>query len=200
MRMKTLRVFVRQPFTESGNREKEIVQDALNVLRSLDGDPYNLVVPTGFEAQSQETFRQAYERDYGKEFTPENFRATRLAALRDADAMFVIRTGLSESGSFEVAYNIFGGRRIPMFFAVWEGSPIKTTLLRELQEIADTTYNTFQSAWEIEQPLREFLIHVGLNKSGVAESGGDRASQDLLSKMSWFLGRERPREASGRSG
>jgi len=183
--MKTLRIFVRQPFTESGNREKEIVQGVLDVLRNLDGDPYKLAVPNGFEAQSQETFRQAYERSSGKPFTPENFRATRLADLCDADAMFVIRTGLSESGSFEVAYNIFGGRRVPMFFAVWAQSPIKTTLLRELQEIADATYATFQAPWQIEKPLREFLIRIGRSK-GVRDVPADGG---VHRKAPWYTSR-----------
>lgn len=158
--MTVIRVFVRQPFTESGNKEKEIVQGSLDVLRRLDGAPYLLDVPTGYEAQSQETFRQTYERESGRPFTPQNFRATRLGFLHEADAMFVIRTSLSESGSFEVAYNIFGGRRVPMFFAVWEQAPIKTTLLRELQEIADATYVTFRHPSELELPLCAFLSRI----------------------------------------
>jgi carbamoyl-phosphate synthase large subunit len=158
--MTTIRVFVRQPFTESGNREREIVQGALDVLRRLDGRPYGLSVPTGFDAQSQETFRQAYERDCGRPFTPQNFRTTRLGFLDGADAMFIVRTSLSESGSFEVAYNIFGGRRVPMFFAVWEEAPIRTTLLRDLEEIADATYVTFRHPNELEQPLAVFLEEV----------------------------------------
>ena len=32
---------------------------------------------------------------------------------------FLIRTGLTESGAFELAYNIFGGKRVPVFFAIW---------------------------------------------------------------------------------
>jgi len=158
--MTVIRVFVRQPFTESGNKEKEIVQGALDVLRRLDGEPYPLEVPTGYEAQSQETFRQTYERECGRPFTPQNFRTTRLGFLHEADAMFVIRTSLSESGSFEVAYNIFGGRRVPMFFAVWEQAPIRTTLLRELEEIADATYVTFRHPIELELPLLAFLNRV----------------------------------------
>ncbi len=155
--MKALRVFVRQPFTESGKSEKEVVQGVLNVLRKMDGHPYKLILPTGFEAQSEATFRKAYERTFSKTFTPRNFRTTRLEYLRNADVMLVIRTGLSESGSFEIAYNIFGGRRIPMLIAVWDKAPIKTTLLQELQEIADATYITFASPEELEGPLREFL-------------------------------------------
>ena len=170
--MKKLRVFVRQPFTESGNSEQEVVQGVLDVLRKLDGKPCKLVAPTGFEAQSEGTFRKAYESTFGKAFTPQNFRSTRLANLRDADAMIIIRTGLSESGSFEIAYNIFGGRSVPMLFAIWEKAPIKTTLLRELQEIADATYVTFQSPEELEGPLREFLAHARRRRSILRWFGG----------------------------
>jgi len=155
--MEELRIFIRQPFTQSGSSEKEVIQGVLDVLRNMDGNPYKLITPTGFEAQTESTFRAAYEHIFGKAFTPQNFRMTRLENLKNADAMVVIRTGLSESGSFEIAFNIFGGRRVPMLFAVWDKAPIKTTLLQELQEIADTTYITFASPEELEAPLREFL-------------------------------------------
>ncbi len=181
--MKELRVFVRQPFTESGNSEKEVVQGVLDVLRRLDGNPYKLVTPTGFEAQSGSTFRKAYERTFGKSFTPQNFRATRLEYLRNADVMLVIRTGLSESGSFEIAYNIFGGRRIPMLFAVWEKAPIKTTLLQQLQEIADATYITFSSPEELEEPLRDFF----------------RRARSRRSVFRWLGGRGQKANATGAS-
>jgi hypothetical protein len=74
--------------------------------------------------------------------------------------MLIIRTGLSESGAFEVSYNIYGGRCVPMFFAVWKQAPIKTTLLRDLDSIADATYITFEHAGELEKPLCEFLSRV----------------------------------------
>ncbi len=177
--MRELRVFVRQPFTESGNSEKEVVQGVLDVLRNMDGKPYRLVAPTGFEAQSESTFRKAYEITFGKAFTPKNFRATRLENLRNADAMIVIRTGLSESGSFEVAYNIFGGRSVPMLFAIWEKAPIKTTLLRELEEIADATYVTFQSPSELEAPLRQFLKYASRKRSVLRWFGGAKKKIDV---------------------
>jgi len=165
--VEALRLFIRQPFTQSGNSEKEVVQGVLDVLRNIDGNPYKLVTPTGFEAQSESTFRRAYEHIFGKAFTPQNFRTTRLEHLKSADAMLVIRTGLSESGSFEIAFNIFGGQRVPMLFAVWDKAPIKTTLLQELQEIADATYVTFTSPEELAAPLREFLDRAHRQRSVV---------------------------------
>src|SRR5262249_32613856 len=54
------------------------------------------------------------------------------------------RTAMSESGAFEVSYNVFVEPRAPMFFAVWKHAPIKTTLLRELEEVCDVTYREFE--------------------------------------------------------
>jgi carbamoyl-phosphate synthase large subunit len=148
-----IRVFVRQPFTESGNTEKEIIQGALDVLGSLDVD-----VITGLEAQSQDTFRTSFEKTTGMPFTPGNFRAARLGLLQAADAMVFIRTSLSESGAFEAAYNVYAGRRVPMFFAIWKHAPIKTTLLRDLDEFCTAEYVTFETPEELRSSLARFLI------------------------------------------
>jgi carbamoyl-phosphate synthase large subunit len=83
--------------------------------------------------------------------------------------MIVIRTGLSESGAFEVAYNIFGGKRVPIFFAVWDQAPIKTTLLRDLDELVPVRYVTFSSPEELRQPLLDFLsAFVGICETDAA--------------------------------
>jgi carbamoyl-phosphate synthase large subunit len=147
-----IRVFVRQPFTESGDVEKRIIQGVLDVIGSL-----NVDVLTGLEAQSQDTFRQSFETNTGLPFTPRNFRTARLSILGSVDVMIVIRTGLSESGAFEVAYNVFGGRRVPMFFAVWQNAPIKTTLLRELDEFCQAEYRVFEHPEELRASLAAFL-------------------------------------------
>ena len=39
--------------------------------------------------------------------------------------MVIFRTGLSESTVFEVAYNIFKGNNIPIFYAIEPGSELK---------------------------------------------------------------------------
>ena len=70
--------------------------------------------------------------------------------------MLIIRTGLSESGAFEIAYNVTG-RRIPMFFAIWHEASIKTTLLQELEDRCEVEYHTFEAADELQEPLRVFL-------------------------------------------
>jgi hypothetical protein len=152
-----IRLFIRQPLTETSHRESAIIQGVLDVLQQINGSPYELQFLTGQQAQSSDTFRQQFEREAGQQFTPSTFRETRLDLLNQADVMIVIRTGLSESGAFEVAYNIFGGKRVPVFFAVWDQAPIKTTLLRDLDELVPVRYVTFSSPEELRQPLLDFL-------------------------------------------
>ena len=152
-----IRLFIRQPLTETSPRESAIIQGVLNVLQQINGAPYELQFLTGQQALRSDTFRQQFEREVGQRFTPSSFRKTRLDLLNQADVMIVIRTGLSESGAFEVAYNIFGGKRVPAFFAVWDQAPIKTTLLRDLDELVPVRYVTFSSPEELRQPLLDFL-------------------------------------------
>ncbi len=158
--LQPIRLFIRQPFTESGNTEKLIVQQVLNLLQDLNGNPYCLKVMTGLAAQSQDTFRCTFESTTGLEFTPQNFRTVRLKLLEQADAMIVVRTSLSESGAFEIAYNIFGGTKVPIFFAVWQASPIKTTMLRDLEDLCTVKYITFENPNEIKKPLIDFIASV----------------------------------------
>lgn len=159
--LRRIQVFVRQPFTESGNIEKEIIQGVLDLLDSLDVD-----VTTGLEAQSQDTFRTSFENTTGMAFTPGNFRAVRLGLLRAAEAMVFIRTSLSESGAFEAAYNVYAGPRVPMFFAVWKHAPIKTTLLRDLDEFCIAEYVTFEEPEDLRLSLIRFLIRAAEQSRG----------------------------------
>ena len=100
-----------------------------------------------------------FQYHQGKKFTPQNFRHHRLGLIDKSDAFIVLRTGLSESGSFEMAYNIFSGRRSPVFFAVWRKTPIETTLLRELEDLVDVTYFEFDSPSELREPLEDFFVN-----------------------------------------
>lgn len=152
-----LRVFVRQPFAQTGDREQTVIQGVIDLLCELDGQPHRLHLLTGARAESRRTFRARFELDTGRRFTPPSFSAVRLDLLNQADVMVVIRTGLSESGAFELAYNIFGGRRIPVFFAIWKSTPLETTLLRELDELVAIRYVTFADPSELRGPLLEFF-------------------------------------------
>jgi carbamoyl-phosphate synthase large subunit len=156
-RERRIRLFIRQPFTETSEREAVVVQGVLDILRKIDGTPYKFQFLTGYQAQDSHTFRPHFERETGQKFTPQNFRRDRLRLIDQADAIIVIRTGLSESTAFEVAYNIFGGSAVPIFFAIWDQAPIKTTLLRDLNEIEPVRYVTFSNPEELTDPLLDFF-------------------------------------------
>jgi carbamoyl-phosphate synthase large subunit len=154
-----LKIFVRQGFTESGPGEVALVQGVLDVLGAVEAGGSTPHLLTGQLALGPVDFHEHFERTTGLAFTPRGFREHRLGLLDVADAVVVIRTGLSESGAFEVAYNVFG-RRVPMFFAVWAEAPIKTTLLRDLDDLVPSEYVTFQRPEELAAPLREFFDSV----------------------------------------
>jgi carbamoyl-phosphate synthase large subunit len=109
------------------------------------------------QAESADTFRASFERSQGMPFTPQNFRRHRLALLDQADVMVNIRVGMSESSAFELSYHIFKGRRTPILFLVWKGAPIKTTLLRGLEDMVDITYIEFDEVSELRGRLHQFF-------------------------------------------
>ena len=154
--MKKLDVFIRQPFTQSKESDRDLLQSAMDVLKSM-AEESALSFLTTLEAQSAASFKHSFERETGCPFTPANFRRYRLELIDQANAFVILRTGLSESGAFEVAYNIFSGRKSPVFFAVWEQVPIKTTLLQELDELCFVEYMSFSSASELTLPLKKFF-------------------------------------------
>lgn len=157
----SIKVFVRQPLTQTGEREAQVIQAALDGIGGLVGDKrYALEFLTGTKAHDNDTFRQAFASEAGAAFAPRRFRDTRLAMLARADVMLVVRTGLSESGAFEVAYNIFGGRRIPILFAVWDEAEIKTTLLRDLDDLAKVRYVRFSDPASVADAFARFVDEV----------------------------------------
>jgi len=157
VRERGIKLFIRQPFTETSEREAVIIQGVLDVLHKINGNPHEFQFLTSPQAQSSSTFRLHFEKETGQAFTPQNFRRDRLQLLDQADAIVVIRTGLSESTAFELAYNIFGRPPAPIFFAIWDQAPIKTTLLRELNEIVPVRYVTFSNPAELTGPLLDFF-------------------------------------------
>lgn len=156
----TIKVFVRQPLTESTPREQKIVQVALDgIFTPPRSNGSTLECLTGHTAFDKDSFKQAFAQKTG-EFTPKKFRDTRLSLLNQADVMLIIRTGLSESGAFEVAYNIFGGQNVPMLFAIWVEAEIRTTLLRELDDRAKVRYIRFSDPTEVAKEFDRFLEEV----------------------------------------
>ena len=101
-----------------------------------------------------------------------NFRRYRLSQLRRADAFLYVRTAMSESGAFEVSYNVFAEPRAPMFFAIWKHAPIKTTLLRELEEVCDVTYREFEDPEELRGDLQLFFHRVARGATSTPNLAG----------------------------
>lgn len=89
--------------------------------------------------------------------------------------MIVIRTSLSESGAFEAAYTVLGGRPVPMFFAVWKHAPIKATLLRKLDEFCDAEYVAFEHPEELREKLTTFLASADRLLDRTASSSVDKS-------------------------
>jgi carbamoyl-phosphate synthase large subunit len=155
-----LKLFVRQPLTQSGDESKNIVEGVLRIVDEIGRDDVPFDYLTGNTALSDGTFREHFEQSQALPFNPVNFRRYRLGQLRRADAFLYIRTAMSESGAFEIAYNVFTEPRAPMFFAVWKHAPIKTTLLRNLEEACDVTYREFEDPEELRGDLQNFFRRV----------------------------------------
>lgn len=142
---KKINIFFRQPFTEANEKQQVLIQSVLNKTVNYNEKENEVCIVTGSKAQNKTTFRSYFEKEYDLEFTPSNFRKIRLNLLSNADLFIVLRTAMSESSSFEIAYNIFKGKNVPMLFLIDEHAAIKTTLIRELNDIATVTYHTFES-------------------------------------------------------
>ena len=152
-----LKLFIRQPFTESDREQQRLIADVLEVIDSANGAPHPFDYLTGKKAESAETFKKSFEREQELAFTPHNFREHRLRLLDQADVMINIRVGMSESSAFELSYHIFKGRCTPVLFLVWKHAPIKTTLLRELEDLCDVTYIEFEHVDELRAGLHRFF-------------------------------------------
>ena len=155
-----LKLFIRQPLTQSGDESKKIVEGVLQIVDEIGRNGMQFEYLTGNTPLSDETFRENFEQSQGLVFNPVNFRRYRLSQLRRADALLYIRTAMSESGAFEVCYNVFAEPRAPMFFAVWKHAPIKTTLLRDLGEVCDVTYREFEDPEELRADLELFFRRI----------------------------------------
>jgi carbamoyl-phosphate synthase large subunit len=158
------KIFVRQGFTESSVEKQQQLQRALDSLVNFQKKGVSLTLLTGNKAESKDTFKTNFEIESGKEFTPHNFRTHRLETMDKADAFVILRTSLSESTVFEVAYNILRGPNIPIFYAIDAAAPLKTTLLRELTGFcgAKVVYKTMDSIENIGEDLDfiNFIEHL----------------------------------------
>jgi hypothetical protein len=153
----SLRLFIRQPFTESGESQQRLIEEILQIVDTANDPrcPFNYL--TGTSAESADTFRESFERNRHLPFTPKNFRDYRLKLLDQADALINIRVGMSESSAFELSYHIFKGQCSPILFLVWKHAPIKTTLIRELEDLCEVTYLEFECADELRAGIHGFF-------------------------------------------
>jgi carbamoyl-phosphate synthase small subunit len=163
--MKPLRIFVRQALTGTSQREIKVVQGAAEVLQNFKANGFNLEFLTDLKEYNKDAVESAFEKNTGLEFTPQVFRNHRLSLLNQSDAMIIIRTRLSESTVFELAHNIFNGKNVPIFIAIWDKAPLKSALLRELHDLANVTYYTFKNPQDLVKPLQTFFDDVILQKS-----------------------------------
>jgi carbamoyl-phosphate synthase large subunit len=157
-----LKLFIRQPFTESDEQQQRLISEIMQLIDGANGAPHAFDYLTGTVAESATTFKKSFERQYKQPFTPKNFRNHRLRLLDQADAVVNIRVGMSESSAFELAYHIFEGRRTPVLFLVWKHAPIKTTLIRELDDLVEVTYIEFEHAAELRSGIHAFFNTIQL--------------------------------------
>jgi carbamoyl-phosphate synthase large subunit len=167
-----LKLFIRQPLTQSGDESKKIVEGVLQIVDEIGRNGVPIEYLTGNTPLSDETFRENFEQSQGLPFNPVNFRHYRLGQLHRADAFLYVRTAMSESGAFEVSYNVFAEPRAPMFFAVWKHAPIKTTLLRELEEVCHVTYREFEEPEELRGDLEHFFRRIAKGATSASISPG----------------------------
>lgn len=152
-----LRLFIRQPFTESNEAQQSLIADVLAQIDEHNGSPHPLRYLTGHQAESADTFKASFEAESGRPFTPRAFRHHRLSLLAQAEAFVNIRVGMSESSAFELSYHIFRGACTPVLFLVWKHAPIKTTLLKDLGDHCDITYLEFERAEELRAGVGAFF-------------------------------------------
>ena len=191
---KTINIMLRQPFTQSSSTEATLIGECISEIRRLDGHIAPLHFLGGASAQSEASFREDFERKVGAPFTPRTFREYRLALLGSADAFVNLRTGMSESTAFEIAYNLCAERPVPMFFAVWRNAPIRTTLIRELQDMGDVIYAEFDTPRELRTPLWEFLERIETQRDH--ERHHEREDESRGGRPRARTGRARPAPCS----
>lgn len=152
-----VRLFIRQPFTESNQSQQNLIASVLAQVDEHNGDPHSFRYLTGKKAESADTFKASFESESGRPFTPQAFGAYRLNLLDQAEAFINIRVGMSESSAFELCYHIFKGACTPVLFLVWKHAPIKTTLLKDLGNLCDITYLEFEHADDLRAGMGEFF-------------------------------------------
>ncbi len=152
----SINVFLRQPFTQTSQKEQEIISSAFDTIKLLEIDNLNFNFVTGDCALNKDNFIQEWEKITNANFTPDKFRKYRIELINRSNLFIYVRTSMSESSAFEISYNVYN-RKIPMFFAVWDKAPLKTTLLRDLESMCPVKYYVFSNPHDIKEPLATFI-------------------------------------------
>lgn len=67
-----MRLFIRQPLTQSGEESKKIVEGVLQIVDEIDRNGVPIEYLTGNTPLSDETFRENFEQNQRLPFTPVN--------------------------------------------------------------------------------------------------------------------------------
>lgn len=149
-----MKLFVRQSFTQADKSQQKTIQKILDMIKR---DFQDIILLTGKKAEKSDSFQNCFEKTTGTRFAPKAFRKYRLSLIDQCDAFLFIRTSMSESGSFELSYNLHSNTPKPVFYAHWSKAPIKTTLLRELGDDYPVVYSEFKKAKDIQPDFRNFV-------------------------------------------
>ena len=150
-----IKLFIRQPFTETSSKnDLDKIMSFINTYKrhKLDVLPYKSV------GESTD-FKNIFENKTGIKFNPENFRNYRLDNIRKCNAMFIMRNNLSESTAFELGHIYTKYPDLPIFFAIDNNCPIKTTLLQDLHP--NVLYRHYNKPNDIKDDLYHWLDLIG---------------------------------------
>ena len=154
-----MKLFIRQSLTQADKGQEALVQSVIDKIRCEYGSADFL---TGTHALNKDSFIEYFEREMNQKFTAKAFREYRFGLIKQCDALIFIRTSMSESGAFELAYNLHSNNPKPVFYAHWVNAPIKTTLLRELDGEYPIVYKEFNSSQDILSGFKDFLKRFNL--------------------------------------
>ncbi|MDX2320755.1 MAG: hypothetical protein QNK26_09195 [Moritella sp.] len=153
-----MKLLVKQDVGDIHKDHLKILDNVITFLQHNISDleflPFNL-------SEEQDDYKQAFQRQTGIIFTPANYRHYRLRLLSVVDALLYIHTSSNDSDAYELSYNLSSIHPKPVFFAVWRGAPIKSPLLKELDQDYPVTYCQFSHPRELLEGFKHFLRQHG---------------------------------------
>ncbi|QUM82187.1 hypothetical protein HWV01_18810 [Moritella sp. 5] len=153
-----MKLLVKQDVGDIHKDHLKILDNVITFLQhNIDGLEF---LPFNLDAE-QGDYQQAFQRQTGIIFTPANYRHYRLRLLSVVDALLYIHTSSNDSDAYELSYNLSSIHPKPVFFAVWRGAPIKSPLLKELDQDYPVTYCQFSHPRELLEGFKRFLQEHG---------------------------------------